>query len=106
MTGATFEQSSARMIPCPTFPCHASEDKIAVRERYALLRNDGFRPWLDELDILPGQDCNHAIRTALKDSAAILVCLSHCAVMKEGYVRREIKFVLDLADESPRAQFL
>jgi hypothetical protein len=94
------EQRENNPVP-HIFLCHASEDKVAVGELYARLRKDGFRPWLDEEDILPGQDWNDAIRTALKDSAAVLVYLSPCAVTKKGYVQREIKLVLDVADEKP-----
>ena len=38
------------------FLCHSSADKEAVRKFYQRLRRDGFKPWLDEEDILPGQD--------------------------------------------------
>ena len=38
------------------FLCHASEDKPQVREVYERLKAQGFEPWLDEVDILPGLD--------------------------------------------------
>ena len=39
------------------FLCHASEDKAQVREVYHRLRAiGGFAPWLDEEDLLPGQN--------------------------------------------------
>ena len=39
------------------FLCHASEDKAQVRKVYQCLKRiDGFEPWLDEEDLLPGQD--------------------------------------------------
>jgi hypothetical protein len=38
------------------FLCHASEDKPQVREVYQRLGALGFEPWLDEVEILPGQD--------------------------------------------------
>ena len=38
------------------FLCHASEDTAQVREVYHRLKALGFEPWLDEVDILPGQD--------------------------------------------------
>jgi hypothetical protein len=37
------------------FLCHASDDKERVRELYRQLKEAGFRPWLDEEDLLPGQ---------------------------------------------------
>jgi hypothetical protein len=39
------------------FLCHANEDKAHVREVYhRLCAIDGFEPWLDEEDLLPGHD--------------------------------------------------
>jgi TIR domain-containing protein len=39
------------------FLCRAREDKASVREVYNRLRAiDGFEPWLDEADLLSGQD--------------------------------------------------
>jgi hypothetical protein len=84
-----------------TFLCHGSEDKPVVRELYSLLRQDGVSPWLDETDILGGQDWDLEIKRAVRTSDVILVCLSSSSVGKEGYVQKEIKFALDIADEKP-----
>jgi formylglycine-generating enzyme required for sulfatase activity len=43
------------------FLCHASEDKPQVREVYQRLKALGFSPWLDEEEILPGQDWDYEI---------------------------------------------
>ena len=49
------------------FLCHASEDKAQVREVYRRLRDiEGFEPWLDEEDLLAGQDWDYEIKRALK----------------------------------------
>jgi hypothetical protein len=37
------------------FLCYSSGDKPAVRELYRRLRADGFEPWLDGVNLLPGQ---------------------------------------------------
>jgi TIR domain/KTSC domain len=83
------------------FLCHGSEDKPTVREIYMSLREDGVDPWLDERDILPGQDWNAEISQAVRQCDAILVCLSAMSVHKEGYLQKEIRFALDAADEKP-----
>lgn len=83
------------------FLCHGSEDKGAVRDIYLRLRKDGVMPWLDEVDILPGQDWDSEIRRAVRQSHVILVCLSSSSVRKEGYLQKEIRFALDTADEKP-----
>lgn len=89
------------------FLCHASGDKPAVRKLYQRLQRDGFQPWLDEKDILPGQDWESEIQNALRTADVVLVCLSSHAVNKYGYVQKEIRLALDAADqkrESRRAR--
>lgn len=83
------------------FLCHASGDKPAVRELYKQLQNDGFNPWLDEEDLLPGQDWQREIPKVVHRSDAVIVCLSRHSISKAGYVQKEIKYVLDVADEQP-----
>ena len=61
MPAATSVGSSGRRI----FLCHASHDKPAVLALYRRLKKDGFEPWLDEEDLIPGQDWETAIRKAV-----------------------------------------
>src|SRR5262245_1001007 len=84
------------------FLCHASEDKAQVREVYHRLRAiDGFEPWLDEEDLLPGQEWALEIPRALQASDFILIFLSRNSVAKRGYVHREMKLALDAWQELP-----
>jgi TIR domain len=83
------------------FLCHSSGDKPYVRRLERRLKGDGIRTWLDESNLLPGQDWDHEIRKAVRHAAAVVVCLSHGAVSKSGYLQKEIRFVLDVADEQP-----
>ncbi len=83
------------------FLCHTSDDKPAVRRLYRRLKDDGFDPWLDEENLLPGQDWDLEISRAVRRSDMIIVCLSRAAVVKRGYVQKEIKQALDVADEQP-----
>lgn len=44
--------------PLKVFLCHASQDKLAVRELYGAIKIEVWiDPWLDKAKILPGQDC-------------------------------------------------
>jgi formylglycine-generating enzyme required for sulfatase activity len=84
------------------FLCHASEDKAQVREVYQRLRAiDGFEPWLDEEDLLLGQEWAREIPRALQASDFILIFLSRISVAKRGYVQREMKLALDAWQELP-----
>jgi hypothetical protein len=84
-----------------TFLCHSSSDKPSVRALRRRLLDDKIQPWFDEEDILPGQDWDLAIRKAIRASDVVLVCLSRASVSKIGYLQKEIKHVLDVADEQP-----
>jgi hypothetical protein len=83
------------------FLCHSSSDKPIVRGLYEKLRSDSMQPWLDEEDLLPGQDWETEIRKAIRASDVVLVCLSKGSITKVGYVQKEIRDVLDVADEQP-----
>jgi CheY-like chemotaxis protein len=93
--------AAVRAEPLRVFLCHASDDKPEVRELHSWLTEHGFIPWLDERDILPGQDWREAISGAVRASDVVLVCLSPTAVTKSGYMQRELREALDVADEQP-----
>ncbi len=82
------------------FLCHASQDKPIVRQLYQrLLVEDWIDPWLDEERLLPGQDWNLEIEKAVESSDAVIVCVSNLSVSKEGYVQKELRQVLRIAEE-------
>ncbi len=83
------------------FLCHASEDKKFVRDLYAELQYEGFYPWLDEEDLLPGENWETKIKQAISKSLVVIVCLSERASSKTGYIQKEIKLALDVADQQP-----
>ncbi|MGB8647227.1 MAG: toll/interleukin-1 receptor domain-containing protein [Anaerolineae bacterium] len=83
------------------FLCHSHADKEAVRNLYKRLRAKNLEPWLDEEDLVPGQDWQLEIPKAVRASDIVLVCLSPNAINTAGYVHKEIKFALDVADEQP-----
>jgi hypothetical protein len=83
------------------FLCHTSGDKVAIRALFKRLKNDGIDVWLDEENLLPGQDWQMEIPNAVQNSDAIIVCISRKSITKEGYVQKEINFALNVADEKP-----
>jgi len=83
------------------FLCHAREDKPAIRKVYEQLQTEGMNPWLDEINLLPGQNWKHEIKRALRESEAIVICFSNKSINKTGFVQKEIKEALDLYEEQP-----
>ena len=77
-------------------------DKPMVRQIYdRLARLGAVDPWLDEKNLTPGDDWDFEIRKAVRSSHVVLVCLTARSITKEGYVHREIRQALDVADEKP-----
>lgn len=83
------------------FLSYAKEDTARVREIYDLLQAEGFSPWLDIVDLIPGQDWDSEIRKAIQGARLFLAFLSPHSVTKTGYFQREIKEALDVADSLP-----
>ena len=83
------------------FLCHASGDKPPVRELYKRLVAEGVDAWLDQEKLLPGQDWRLEIPRAVQEADVVVICLSKKSITKEGYVQKEIKFALDIAEEKP-----
>ena len=89
------------------FLAHASEDKAAVTELYNRLKASGFEPWLDQVDLLPGQSWRAEIPKAIKNSHVFIACLSQKSVQKQGYIQREFKMALsEMAGRPPGQIYL
>lgn len=88
--------------PLRVFLCHSSSDKPTVRELYQKLSAKSWMDvWLDEEQLLPGQDWDYEIHKALNSSDAVIVTLSTGSVTKEGYVQKELRSALEIALEKP-----
>jgi hypothetical protein len=84
------------------FLCHAMQDKPIVRQLYQKLLAEGWvEPWLDEVKLLPGQNWDREIKKAVESTDVVVICLSNVSVTKEGYIQKELRYVLDIAQEKP-----
>ena len=88
------------------FLCHSSGDKRAVQDLYSHLRRAAgyIAPWLDKEDLLPGQRWEDVISAQVRNCDIVLVCLSKSSIQKTGYVQKEIKYALDVADMQPEGE--
>jgi len=77
------------------FLAHASEDQKRVIGLYHQLSDAGFKPWMDEFDLLPGQNWREEIDNAINQSDVFLACLSKHSVKKEGYIQKEFRQALN-----------
>ncbi len=86
------------------FLCHASEDKPQVIEIYRKLKSEGFKPWLDKMDLRPGEYWEKEIKKVLRHSRFIIIFFSNYSVSKRGYVQKEFKLALDTLQQIPEGQ--
>jgi len=77
------------------FLSYTREDKTEVTQLYKKLTAEGFKPWMDVKDILPGKNWDYVIKQALKEADFVLICLSKNSDERRGYIQREIKIARD-----------
>jgi hypothetical protein len=83
------------------FLAQAREDKLLVRGLYADLKARDLDPWLDEVDLMPGQIWKEEIPKAIRQAGVFLACLSSQSVGKVGYVQNEFRQALAGFGERP-----
>lgn len=81
--------------------CSVGEDLEWAGKVRRDLSESGFRAWLADEDIRPGEKREVSIRKAIRDSRYFLALLSSNSVSKRGMVQKELKYALDLLDEFP-----
>jgi hypothetical protein len=77
------------------FISYAREDLEKVLPLYEGLSAAGFRPWMDQYEIAPGELWEFAIERAIRSSDFFLACLSWNSASKRGILQREIRNALD-----------
>ncbi|NEZ65135.1 TIR domain-containing protein [Leptolyngbyaceae cyanobacterium CCMR0082] len=83
------------------FLAHASEDKPIMRHLYESLKQRGYHPWLDEKDLIPGQEWRVEIPKVIRNSSIFVACLSSRSVTKDGYIQREFRMALNECANKP-----
>jgi hypothetical protein len=83
------------------FISYAKEDKEKVKKIYQKLKQEGFRPWLDEENLQAGQDWKAEIEKSIESSDFVITCLSNKSIHKRGFVQKEIVWALDFVEKMP-----
>jgi len=78
------------------FISYAHEDARKVRRLYYDLIDAGFQPWMDKVDLAPGEDWRMAIEKAMRSADFVIICLSKTSVGKSGVLQREWNVALSL----------
>jgi hypothetical protein len=102
----SFELDSGKVVFQPSgrtqvFIAYAKEDRAEARKLYRALKNHGLEPWMDERNLLPGQNWPRAIERAIEVSDYVLMCFSRRSVGKRGFFQAELRYALDVAGYVP-----
>lgn len=87
---------SSKIPPSKVYLACTKSNYTATKSLYKRLLKDGFSPWLDDEDILPGQDLQRAKEKALRMADITLVILTSIAVADKIFVQQEISNVIKL----------
>ena len=78
------------------FFSYARDDQDTVKLIYKRLQNEGHNPWMDLFDILPGENWEQCIRSAIKRADFFIIFLSNHSVNRRGFLQKEIHMALDV----------
>jgi hypothetical protein len=88
-------------LPKQVFLTYAHSDKKAVCQIYHRLIRNQINTWLDEKELLPGQNWKHEIRQAILRSKIVIVCLSKQFNKQGGFRHEELQIALEKARSFP-----
>lgn len=81
------------------FLSYARSDASLVKDVYIKLSDAYVNVWMDTEDILPGEEWELAIDTALKRSQLVLVFISNNSVTRDGFLQKEINTAIEVWKE-------
>lgn len=85
------------------FICHGIHNNEIVLSLYRhLIAESWIIPWLEDEDLLPGQDRELEIEKTLESTDVALICISRQSSEQEGYIQREIDSIIRIAQEKLR----
>ena len=86
------------------FLCYAKEDKFPVEQLYHKLKEAGFEPWMDKVDLVGGEEWRSAIQKAIREAHFFVACVSKNWIPtnlhdRKRFFRREIQTAFDVLPE-------
>ncbi len=94
------ENEAREKRPFDVFLSHNSKDKPAVRELKRLLVAQGLSVWLDEDELVPGDNWQAGLATGILDSETLGVCLGPAGI--GPWEDEEMQAALSLAVKEKR----
>jgi len=83
------------------FISYAKEDFEKAKKIYEILRDKQYEPWIDKVNLLPGQNWEAEITKAITTCEYFIACISNKSVSKNGFYQSELKSALKVLDSKP-----
>jgi hypothetical protein len=80
---------------------YAREDLQPVKEIYNRLEVIGYNCWLDETNLIPGQNFREDIDRAIKNSNLLIVCFSQAFISCEEYWYQLLRSAMSVQAKMP-----
>ena len=80
---------------------HIEPDRSVATHLYHDLVSSGFEPWLDEYDLLVGENWAERIAQVIRQCKQFIAVMSTHSINKQGFVQKELKTALDVLDTMP-----
>jgi TIR domain len=100
VAGATTEEGLQRV-----FLSHSHHDKPFVRLVASELRGAGLAPWLDEVELLPGDSLIVAVSKAVVDASYVVAFLSPTSIAS-AWVEKELAIAMTVGIDEKRVTVL
>jgi hypothetical protein len=78
------------------FIIYSHKDKETALGLANDLKDKGYNPWIDELEIVPGQNWSKAILQAIEQSAVAIFLCSKNTENSTGFLEKEMKFAMEV----------
>jgi len=83
------------------FIAYVEEDLALAETLYDRLEAEGFAPWMDRRDLLPGQNWPRSIERSIEVSDFFVALLSRKSLVKRSVFQSELRYALDCARRQP-----
>lgn len=80
---------------------YSSTDVARAKRLSRQLRAAGLRPWLDQEQLLPGQNWPRAIERAIQSADFAIQCFSKPTATRRGFFQKELRLVLEAGSRVP-----
>jgi len=83
------------------FISYAKEYYETAKKLYDDLKKEGYSPWIDEEDLLPGKIWKEEVKKNIQESKFFILLISSNSISKQGFFQKEQKVALEIYDELP-----